>query len=305
MEMDVAAKSNLSTTNGLVTPRNGQSVPAQGLAFKAFEIEELADVYFFRRVGSVIARAARLLGLTPTQLTVLGTLVGITGGALLGDERFGLFAFALLILYGVIDSADGQLARMTGQVTELGRVLDGAGGYITHAAIYLAIVAGVIHRGGSPTILIWMSLAAVANAMQAQMYDYNRTAYIAVVTEGRASGNDPAKVPTSVRWLFLGYLMMQRWLIGLHPQVEAALAARSMAGRVREDDRARYREYFYGPVRGWNLLGDNTRFYAIGLLAWLHRIDLFFVFILVPMNLALIALWFWQRSADRKFLAGI
>ena len=35
----------------------------------------------------------------------------------------------------------------------------------------------------------------------------------------------------------------------------------------------------------------------------LHRIDLFFAFVLVPMNLALIALWFWQRSADRKFLA--
>jgi hypothetical protein len=99
--------------------------------------------------------------------------------------------------------------------------------------------------------------------------------------------------------------MTQRWLIGLHAQVEAALAARSVAGRVREDDRARYREYFYRPVRGWNLLGDNTRFYTIGVLVCLHRIDLFFAFILLPMNLALIALWLWQRSADRRFLAGL
>jgi hypothetical protein len=288
-----------------VTPRDGQSVLAQGLAFKAFEIEELADVYFFRPVGSIIARGARAFGMTPTHLTVLGTLVGVTGGSLLYDERLGVFAFALLILYGIIDSADGQLARLTGQVTELGRVLDGVGGYVTHGAIYLAIAAGAIHRGGSSSILIWMLLAGMANALQAQMYDYHRTAYITVVAEGHAPDNHPAKVPWWLKGLLRGYLVTQRWLIGLHAQVEAALAARSVAGNVREDDRARYRECFYGPVRGWNLLGDNTRFYTIGVLVCLHRIDLFFAFILVPMNLALITLWLWQRSADRRFLAGL
>jgi CDP-alcohol phosphatidyltransferase-like enzyme len=302
---DVAAAEKLSTSNGLVTPRDGQSVLAQGLAFKAFEIEELADIYFFRPLGSIIARGGRALGMTPTQLTVLGTLAGVAGGALLYDERSGLFAFALLIFYGIIDSADGQLARMTGRVTELGRVLDGAAGYFTHGAIYLAIAAGAIHRGGSSSILIWMFLAAIANAIQAQMYDYHRTVYIKVVGEGRAPGNDPARVPSWVRWLFRGYLLTQRWLIGLHGAVESALAARSVEGRVRDEDRARYRECFYGPVRGWNLLGDNTRVYAIGVLTCLHRIDLFFAFVLLPMNLALIALWLWQRSADRKFLTGL
>ena len=302
---DVAGKEKLSTSNGLVTPRDGQPLFAQGLAFKAYEIEELADVYFFRPLGSIIARGGRMLGMTPTHLTILGTLVGTAGGALLYDEPFGAFAFALLILCGIIDSADGQLARMTGQVTELGRVLDGVGGYVTHGAIYVAIAAGVIHRGGSSSILVWMLLAGIANAMQAQLYDYHRTAYITVVAEGRAPGNDPAKVPSSLRGLFRGYLMTQRRLIGLHTEVEATLAARSVEGRVRETDRARYRECFYGPVRGWNLLGDNTRFYAIGVLVCLHRIDLFFAFVLVPMNLGLIALWLWQRSADRKFFTGL
>ena len=288
-----------------MTPRDGQSVFAQGLAFKAYEIEELADVYFFRPLGAIIARGGRALGLTPIQLTIAGTVVGVAGGLLLYDERLGLIAFALLIIYGVADSADGQLARMTGQVSELGRVLDGVGGYVAHVAIYLAIAAGIIHRGGNSSILLWMFLAGLANAMQAQMYDYHRTAYATVVAEGRAPGNDPAKVPLWVRWLFRGYLMMQRCLIGWHAEVENAIAARSVGGRVREEDRAKYRQCFYRPVRGWNLLGDNTRFYAIGVLACLHRIDLFFAFILLPMNLALLALWFWQRNADRRFLSGV
>jgi hypothetical protein len=99
--------------------------------------------------------------------------------------------------------------------------------------------------------------------------------------------------------------MMQRWLIGEHARVEAALAARSVGGRVLEEDQVRYRECFYRPVRGWNILGSNTGLYALGILIWLHRVDLFLIFMLLPMNLALIALRFWQRSADRKFLAGL
>ncbi len=302
---EIAAEEKLSNSIGLVTFRDGQSVLVRSLAFKAFEIEELADVFFFRPFGWIIARGARALRMAPTHLTVVGTMVGLAGGALLYDEHSGMFPFALLILSGIIDSSDGQLARMTGNLSELGRVLDGVGDYLGHGAIYIAIAAGVIHRGGSNSIIFWMLLAGIANVMQAQMYDYHRTAYITIVGEGRAPGSDPTKVPSWIRWLYYGYLLMQRWLIGWHAKVEAILATRSVAGRVREDDRVRYRECFYRPVRGWNLLGSNTRFYAIGVLIWLHRIDLFFAFILLPMNLALIALWLWQGRADRKFLAEL
>lgn len=294
-----------SNSIGLVTFRNGQSAFVRSLAFKAFEIEELADVFFFRPCGWVIARGARAVRATPTHLTIARSVIGIAGGALLYYESPGLLPFVLLILSEVVDSADGQLARMTGQFTELGRVLDGVGDYVAHGAVYIAIAAGIIHRGGNSSILVWMLLAGIANAIQSQMYDYHRTAYVTVVKDGHAPGHDPAKVPSWIRWLYGGYLTMQRGLIGEHANVEAALAARSVSGQVREEDKMRYRECFYRLVRGWNLLGSNTGLYAIGVLIWLHRLDLFFIFILVPMNFALIALWFRQRRADRKFLAGL
>ena len=301
----IAAVTKPRNSIRLVTFRDGQSAYARRLAFKAIEIEELTDTFFFRPFGWLIARGARALGLTPTHLSILRGITGIAGGALLYNERPGLLAFVLLVLSEAIDSSDGQLARMTGQITELGRVFDGVGDYVAHGAIYIAIAAGMIHRGGSSSVLIWMLLAGLSNAIQSQMYDYHRTAYVTVVAEGCAPGNDPAKVPSWIRWLYSGYLMMQRWLIGPHARVEAALAARSDAGRVRDEDRARYRECFYRPIHGWNILGSNTGLYALGVLIWLHRVDLFLIFILLPMNLALIALWAWQRSADRKFLAGL
>jgi len=289
-----------------VTSRNDEPVFAQGLAFKAVETEELADVYFFRPLGWVIVRPAAALGITPIQLTIFSMLVGIAGGALLFSERLALLGFGILILYSIFDSADGQLARVTGQVTELGRVLDGLGGYVTHAAIYITLIAGILHRGGDGTIFLWAALAVIANIAQAQMYDYHRHHYATIVVKRFVPRDDPAKVTSPwIGRLYRFYLAMQRMLNGLHVEVESVMAARSIGGAVREDDRARYRDCFYWPVRGWNLLGDNTRFYAIGVLALFHRIDLFFAFILVPMNLALSALWLWQRNADRRFLASL
>jgi len=154
--------------------------------------------------------------------------------------------------------------------------------------------------------MIWAALAVIANTAQAQMYEYHRHHYATIVVKRFVPRDDPTKIASPwIKSLYRFYLAMQRMLNGLHVEVESVMAARSIGGTVREDDRARYRDCFYGPVRAWNLLGDNTRFYAIGVLAWLDRLDLFFVFILVPMNLALVALWLWQRHADRRFLATV
>jgi hypothetical protein len=287
-----------SSSNGLVMPQSD-------LALKSAEIEELTDIYFFRPVGLVVACAGKAVGLTPIGLTMIGTTIGVAGGALLYNERLSLLGFAILILHSIVDSADGQLARMTNRVTEFGRVLDGLSGYATHVTIFLAIGFGLIQCGGHWASLLWTLLAAMATAIHAGMYDYNRHVYMGVVADARLPMPAPKNIPPPIGWLFVIYLTVQRWIIGSHADVEAAIAARSVEGRIRDEDRARYREIFYPLVRGWNFLGDNTRFFAIGVLALLHRIDLFFGFILVLMNAAFVGLWLWQRSADRRFLASL
>jgi phosphatidylglycerophosphate synthase len=286
-----------------------------GLAFKAYEIEELADVYFFRPLGMLFARAARSLGLTPTTVTIIGAGVGILGGALLYDERLGLLAFAVIILHSILDSSDGQLARMTGQVTEFGRMLDGLGGYLTHSAIFLAIAAGAIARGAvlapwtssiaAPGLVVGVMFAAGAATMvHAQMYDYHRTSYTKAVIKGIAATSTPPAA--SSRPGIIGvYESMQRALSGLHARVESTIAARAMNGMVRDADRERYRSCFYWRVRGWNAMGDNTRFYAIGAVACAYHPEWFFAFVLLPMNAMFVLLWLWQARADRRFLAGL
>lgn len=276
-----------------------------GASFKAYEIEELADVYFFRPLGMICARAARALRLTPTTLTLTGAAVGVAGGALISSERLALAGFALLIVHSILDSSDGQLARMTGQVSEFGRLLDGVGGYLTHTAIYIGILIGAVPRVGV-SLVPWALLAAIANIVHAQMYDYHRGEYIRFAIAGTAVP-EPSPGPRDDVLARVGrvYEAAQRRLAGRHPDVARTIAARTANGVFRPGDRDQYRACFYWPVRGWNVMGDNTRFYAIGVAAWLHHPEWFIAFVLGPMNAAFVALWLWQARADRRFLGGL
>ncbi len=278
---------------------------SQALAFKAYEIEELADVYFFRPVGSVFAYAARLLGLTPNAVTIASAIAGAIGGALLySPDEFWVATFLCLMLYSVLDAADGQLARLTGTASDFGRLVDGIAGYVVHVALYLGLAAGIVARGGSRAILWWLVPSALSNAVHSQLYDYYRTSYSKLAIKGIVSQDVPLNLTaTPAGRVLRAYHAAQRHLNGEHGKVERAIAARAQAGVVRESDRARYRACFYWPVRGWNVLGENTRWYAIAVLGWLHHADWFFVFSAVPMNAVCLALWFWQRAADRRFLA--
>jgi phosphatidylglycerophosphate synthase len=273
--------------------------PATRLAFKAYEIEELADVYVFRPLGMVAARVARSLQMTPTAVTIVAAAVGMTAGLLLVNDRFGILAFALLMVHSVLDSSDGQLARMTGRTSDLGRMLDGLSGYLTHAAIYSAILwRALVAR--EPLAVIATIAAAASNIVHAQMYDYYRNAYEVHAISGlstRPSAGRPA--------LLSRYEAAQSWLARGHEQVERRLSERAVGGRLSDVVRQRYRRFFYSTVRGWNVLGDNTRFYAIGLLAWQQRIDWYPAVVLVGMNAVLVVMIVWQARRDRLFLAGV
>jgi phosphatidylglycerophosphate synthase len=275
------------------------------LAYKAYEIEEAVDIYFYRRMGYVVACAARLAGLTPNAVSILAGVVGAAGGALIGLPPWALAGVGLLVLHGVIDSADGQLARMTGQTSELGRVLDGLAGYATHLALYFGVIAVAGPLWSWAAALTWAAASGLCTAIHAQLYDYHRTAYAGFAIHGRVPTELIAPtVSGALGPVVRGYAAMQRVLIGLHRLVEQRIAVAAQDGRVREGDRQLYRACFYRPIRGWNLLGDNVRRFAIAGCVLAQHPEWFIPFTLGPMSLVLAILWWYQQVADRRFLAA-
>ena len=287
-----------------------QSKIKEALAFKAYEIEEVADRFFFRPAGGLFAWAGYYLGMSPNQVTVVGMVVGIASGVMFYWPRLGLWAFAGLILHSILDSADGQLARITKKYSVEGRILDGMGGYFTHISMYLAISCGLYHRGWPGWIFLPMALAGICNAAHAGMYDYFRNQYIRYGIKGELPKVE--KLDTTTKWgKFLSFVLgdyenNQRRIARSHAEVQDELARRfAAAGRLSPEAQESYRRRNYWMVRGWNFLGDNTRFYAVGLFAFLGRLEWFFAFNLVVMNLALLVLLLLQAGVDRRYLEDL
>jgi hypothetical protein len=282
------------------------SDPQPALNYTALDIEEPFDVYVHRPVGAVAATIARRCGMTPNQVTVLGGLAGMAGGACFFDARFAYFGIALLVAHGFLDSADGQLARMTGRASSFGRFLDGLADYCTWAVTYTAIVASYMSHGGA-WILVVAAAAMLANIAQAQLYDYHRTAYASVVVRSVPPPLDTAPLQAGgwARSLMTAYSTVQRLLIGTGAEIATTLARRSASGLVRDEDRTRYRAAFRQPARRWNVLGDNTRVLALAVCALFHHPEWFFLFILIPMTATAVTLWRLQQRANRHFLASL
>ena len=70
-----------------------------------------------------VARAAQRMGVSANAMTVGGMLVGVGAAVLVGCGH-PLAGFLVLWLSGLIDAADGTLARITGTTSPIGAILD-------------------------------------------------------------------------------------------------------------------------------------------------------------------------------------
>lgn len=104
-------------------------------------VEEGYDLVFSRPLGFVIAKILSKLGLTPTNISVFGMLIGVSGGIMLYWQDSLLFTSVgglLVIIAGIFDSADGQAARLYNTHSEMGRYLDMFNDMLVFISCYVA-----------------------------------------------------------------------------------------------------------------------------------------------------------------------
>ncbi|MDR1764331.1 MAG: CDP-alcohol phosphatidyltransferase family protein [Dysgonamonadaceae bacterium] len=148
-------------------------------SLKSVDTEGPLDLVFYRPIGYCWALLAQRAGISPNQITVFSIIIGISAGICFYFNSLWINVIGVLLLVwaNTYDSADGQLARMTGQKTKLGRILDGVGGFIWFIAIYIAIVLRSWPDWG-----FWgLAIAAVSgyfHGTQTAIADYCRNAYL-------------------------------------------------------------------------------------------------------------------------------
>ena len=118
-----------------------KSTPSLESTLKSLDTEEFIDIHFYRPIGYQWALFFNKLGVSPNSITIASIFIGITAGICFYFQSLAINVIGMLLLIWAnsYDSADGQLARMTGQKSALGRILDGAAGDFWFIAIYAAI----------------------------------------------------------------------------------------------------------------------------------------------------------------------
>ncbi len=154
---------------------------------KFIDIEERYDIYFSRFYGLYFANAAKRYKLTPTHISLVSLVIGVFGGLLFYYQNqisFIVVGGLLVTLAGVLDSADGQLARMTGQSSNIGRIIDGCIDFLVFIACYIGGTLYLVPIYGFPVVILTF-LAILVHSYKAMIYDFYKAEYLYLVNNYR------------------------------------------------------------------------------------------------------------------------
>lgn len=267
------------------------------------DIEEWIDMVWHRRIAFPIAKAAKAMSATPTQLTMVALVFGILGGiscglALLYGPMLCLVGGVFILASVVFDCADGMLARMQGGGTRFGMLLDGMCDWIVGISFWVGIsmATGQHMREWWAWPLFVFVLASAG--FQATLYDSYKNAFVygttGAISDDKETTNDSG---------------LARLMAGLYRTLYAAAQERVKKSRVEATHEV-YRESLRGPMRSASWLGLGSGLFVLYAGAMLMPLWPYapvvagVVFLAVGRNiLALYTLWTW-RQATKKLRAA-
>ncbi|HYU08270.1 MAG TPA: CDP-alcohol phosphatidyltransferase family protein [Gemmatimonadales bacterium] len=120
-----------------------------------------------------VARALIRGGVNPNTITTFGTLVVIGSGIAFGSGRIRL-AGGLLLLSGVFDILDGQVARQGGKTTTFGAFYDSTLDRVGEGAVFAGLIFHFLTVGIPREIGAWSTAAALVALVASFLVSYTR-----------------------------------------------------------------------------------------------------------------------------------
>ena len=282
------------------------------------DTEEWLDIHFTRPLGLLWAKFFNYFGIHPNVVTILSIILGVAAGVCFyfEDIHITLLGIFLLVWANLYDSCDGQLARMTGKKTRLGRILDGFAGDAWFFTIYFFICLRL-----SPIWGIWIWLLAavsglICHAKQCQLADYYRNIHLFFLKGVSGSELDNADKLTNefqgLSWkrdflwkLFLffyrNYTRSQEKLTPNFQSLSKALKEKFGNEALPQTLCDDFRKGSLPLMKWTNILTFNTRAIFLYLVLLLGQPWLYFVFELTIMNL----ICFYMRQKHEQLCKQI
>lgn len=155
-------------------PVNGIALPINGSTDVAVATRELwaslgsaadgaVDTWFNRPVGRWLSKLLVLTNVTPNQVSILATLIGVSAGIAfsLGVHWAAIVGAVLLQISTIIDCVDGDLARIAFKESAIGKWLDIGGDQVVHIAVFVGIGVGLWRSGFEGPVSALAASAAI------------------------------------------------------------------------------------------------------------------------------------------------
>lgn len=291
--------------------------------YKARDVEETIDIYFYRPIGYWIARACQTLGITPNSVTIVSIVIGVCGGHLLYYRDFttNVWGIILWVIASTLDSVDGQLARMTNNTSKLGRILDGLGDYIIFFYVYLLLFARMVvtYRAGWFPLLVLTLAGLASHSIQSAFADYYRNAYVKFVvdpTQSELEGKDEVRaeyratlflqhpVKKLLLRMYLNYTIHQEQLTTTFQRLRKRVAA-EFGNDIPPWLTDEYRRMNKPLLKYYALLATNTRMMVMSVAVLIDVVPMYFATEIIAMNLILVLVTMHQNTLNAQLLAEI
>ena len=292
--------------------------------YKARDVEKTIDIYFYRPIGYVIARACQALGVTPNIVTIVSIFIGVYGGHLLyyRDVATNVWGIVLWVIADTLDSVDGQLARMTDHRSKIGRILDGVGGNIMFLSIYSHLFARMTVTYPDiwwPLLLILTLTSGFSHSIQSGLADYYRNAYLKFVIDQRKSELEGSEdVREEMKSTVFAKHPVKKILLAIYldytkKQERYSQNFQRLRKRVDEEFGHNIPSWFADEYRSMNkplmkyyaILTTNTRMIVMSVAVLNDIVQLYFTTEIVVFNLIMVLVTMHQEKLSAQLYAQI
>lgn len=290
-------------------------------SIKSNDTEERIDMLFYRPIGLRIANFCARIGVSPNTVTIVSIFFGVAAGVLFyyPELWINVIGMLLLIFANSLDSADGQLARLTDNKSRFGRILDGFAGDFWFASIHIALCLRLMNAGWSAWIWIPGILAGVAHFFQSAMADYYRNVHLYFIKGETGSELDNTKSleaefaelswskNTFSKFVLNGYIGYTRTQENLSPHLQRLLKAVGIRydGKLPERLVQDFREMNKPLMKYTNIVQFNTRVIFLFLWLFIDQVWLYFVFDIAVLTPILIYMIRRQEKVSQHFVDKI
>jgi hypothetical protein len=288
--------------------------------YKSKDTEELIDRFFFRPAGYGIALISRKLKITPNTLTIISIILGMTAGHLYyySSIWINVIGICIFIFADILDSADGQLARITNNTSKTGRIFDGVATNLISISIYSHLILRSLAMGFGWSIVLIAAIAGASHVIQAATADFYRHAYLYIVCGKEKSELDSsanireqiANLPWKGNYIdkfflkvYLDYTQRQEFISRKFLELIDYIKANYET--IPEWLSNEYRASFKKMNKYYNFLTVNSRTVAVAVAILVNIPVLYFLFEIFVLNGVLIFVLITQMKKSQALLNKI